>query len=306
MARDVAGEAGSEARHGGVVRVARAEVEGRVDVGVAGRRDGVVGPVFRPEDGAGRRAAVAFREPQQQVHVLPSPQGLVEPADREERAAPHAQGGGRLEQPPVEHALAEVVAVDEVGVPPDLPPFDPPVPEPDLLERVDEDVDRRVRAEVFHHRADLPGEVGVVAVEEADDLPPRRRDPAVPGPVPALVPAEPDDDDPGVLDPLEQRRRPVGRAVVDDHQLEVGELLVEHAPDGALERARAVVRRQDDRHDRRPLGEIDHQDSSAEGRAGSRRDAGRRSINASAATSVMERTPSHATWRPKNAPQRRR
>jgi hypothetical protein len=49
-----------------------------------------------------------------------------------------------------------------------------------------------------------------------------------------------------VRDGAHDRARLVGRAVVDDPELEGAECLGQHAPDGALERRRAVVGREDD------------------------------------------------------------
>jgi hypothetical protein len=114
--------------------------------------------------------------------------------------------------------------------------------------------DLGVGAEHLDLRLDLPGEEGVIRIEQRDEFSsrmqeakvPRRRDAAVGLVDVAHRPAIALDDGASV----------VGRSVVDDDDLDVAIALREHALDRRADDRRAVVRRDDDAHEPRLAGSV--------------------------------------------------
>ena len=112
------------------------------------------------------------------------------------------------------------------------------------------DTDGRSRSDSLHLRLESPGQRHIVRVEARDvatggpfQTPVERRREA------QLLPIR-EHREPRVGERGEQRRRLVGRRVVDDDQLEVAERLPEHALDRGRQIEGVVVDGQEDRDER--------------------------------------------------------
>ena len=78
----------------------------------------------------------------------------------------------------------------------------------------------------------LVRKIEVVAVEETQQLRPRRHDPGIARGIASAVAVELHQDHPRVGILGDDRGRPVGRAIVHHHQLEIREPLGQNAVDG--------------------------------------------------------------------------
>ena len=92
------------------------------------------------------------------------------------------------------------------------------------------------------------GPIGIVGIEERDDLGPRRLEPEIAGAAwPEIVLGQ-DDANARIGEARQVGARAVGRGVVDDDQFEAGAFLCQHARDRARQRGGAIVGRDDDRN----------------------------------------------------------
>jgi hypothetical protein len=106
--------------------------------------------------------------------------------------------------------------------------------------------DARIRGMVRELAFEFLRAPSVVVVEKRDPIGASYRQTEVACESDATGVVVPNDDDSLIADRFEPRHAVVGRAVIDDDQLPVGERLLEHGRDGRAKERCAVVRRNDD------------------------------------------------------------
>ena len=172
-------------------------------------------------------------------------------AERLERLPPHRHAGVPDRAPPAELPVdhrgqgLHGRAPDEGAVARDDPP-----PAVDERHPARQDRHLRMRLEVLDLRGEPPGLGDVVAVEDRDVPPACDRQAAVPRPLGAEVRLVPQRDEPIVPIGADDRRRVVGRGVIDDDQLEIAVRLRQHTLDRSPEIGLAVVDGHEDRDGR--------------------------------------------------------
>src|SRR5690349_2437937 len=144
-------------------------------------------PEFLPQHFVSRRAVGEFRDADEEIEILQSPQSLVE-RSLQRGVALHADGWSRLPQESREQGAAKEFAIVDEGVLSNHASAG----RLNLDEAVDEQLEFRPHPKVRDDFLQLLREIGIVAVQKRDERRARLSNASIAGNVAAPVLAEPD------------------------------------------------------------------------------------------------------------------